>query len=321
MLTVFLGLGSALGYVVHDFLMVKVVRAVSVWSAMVWSMGTGMLILVPLALILHGLPSGEAQWQAVGFAVAGGLCEAAALACLLRGLVTGNLSIVTPLASLAGGFVAVVAILNGESLPTLALIGLPLAVAGGLMASVEKAPKEEVFGPDEATVVAEAARTGEDAASSAGQGHGNADEVGTPQARRTRATAGAGWALLSSGLFAVVVFLLAEATALHPVALAAYGRLGTMVVLVPVALLLAGLRLPRPLARRCGYAGVFDAAAFVALAAAITIGPLAVASVVISQGGTMAALLGYLFLHERLSRVQYAGVAFTCVAVTLFAIG
>ena len=58
-----------------------------------------------------------------------------------------------------------------------------------------------------------------------------------------------------------------------------------------------------------------------ALAAAITIGPLAVASVVIAQGGTMAVLLGYLLLHERLSRVQYAGVACTCVAVTLFALG
>ncbi len=40
MLTVFLGLGSAFGYVIHDFLMVKVVRAVAVWTAMAWSMGT-----------------------------------------------------------------------------------------------------------------------------------------------------------------------------------------------------------------------------------------------------------------------------------------
>jgi drug/metabolite transporter (DMT)-like permease len=122
-------------------------------------------------------------------------------------------------------------------------------------------------------------------------------------------------------LFAVVVFLMAEATVLHPVAIAAFGRLGTIVVLVPVALLLAGLRLPRPIAGRCAVAGVFDAGAFIAFAAAVTIGPLAVASVVISQGGTMAVLLGYLLLHERLSRLQYVGVACTCAAVTLFAIG
>jgi drug/metabolite transporter (DMT)-like permease len=299
MLTVVLGLGSALGYALHDFLMVKVVRAAAVWTALVWSMGVGLAILLPLALLLDGPPAGAAEWRAVGYAALSGICEAAGLACLLRGLVTGNLSIVTPLASLAGGFVAVIALIGGESLPTLAIAGLPLAVAGGLMASVEKAPKEEVFGPDVPAPPAVAPAA---------------------PARRTRPTAGAGWALLSSALFAVTVLLLAEATALGPVAVAAYGRLGTMAVLVPVALLLAGLRLPAALARRSAFAGVFDAAAFVALAAAISLGPLAVASVVISQGGTMAVLLGYVFLHERLSRVQYAGVACTCVAVTLFAL-
>ena len=146
MLTVVLGLGSALGYALHDFLMVKVVRAVALWTAMSWSMAVGLVILLPLALVLYGLPAGAAEWRAVAFAMAGGLCEAAALACLLRGLVTGNLSIVTPLASLAGGIVAVIAIIGGEALSTPAMIGLPLAVAGGLLASVEKAPAEEVFG-------------------------------------------------------------------------------------------------------------------------------------------------------------------------------
>ena len=122
-------------------------------------------------------------------------------------------------------------------------------------------------------------------------------------------------------LFAVTVLLFAQATALHPVALAAYGRLGTMVVLVPATLLLAGLKLPAPLAKRAGVAGLFDAAAFVALAAAISVGPVAIASVVVSQGGTMAALLGLVFLRERLSRVQLVGVGLTCVAVALLATG
>ena len=327
MLTVVLGLGSALGYAVHDFLMVKVVRAAAVWTALCWSMGTGLVILLPLALLLDGPPSGSAEWRAAGFAAASGLCEAAALACLLRGLVTGNLSIVTPLASLAGGFVAVIAVIGGEALSTPALIGLPVAVAGGLLASVEKAPSEDVFRLNEGGLDGAPDPPGLlDAPTGAGQtpaAAADADPVpaGPASARHRRATAGAGWALLSSVLFAVVVFLMAEATALHPVAIAAYGRLGTIVVLVPVALLLAGLRLPRPLAGRSAAAGVFDAAAFVAFAAAITIGPIAVASVVLAQGGTMAVLLGYLLLHERLSGVQYVGVACTCVAVTLFAMG
>ncbi|MEI6504062.1 MAG: EamA family transporter, partial [Armatimonadota bacterium] len=114
---------------------------------------------------------------------------------------------------------------------------------------------------------------------------------------------------------------LAWATALHPVAVAAYGRLGTMVVLVPVTLMLAGLRLPRPLAKRAAVAGCFDAAALVALATAISIGPVAVASVLASLGGLVAAVLGFVFLRERLSAVQYAGVGITCAAVVLLAAG
>ncbi len=303
MLTVVLGLGSAMGYVLHDFLMVKVVRAVAVWTAMCWAMGVGLVVLVPAALLLYGPPSGSAEWRAAAFAAAGGLCEAAALACLLRGLVTGNLSIVTPLASLAGGLVAVIAVVGGEPLTTPAVIGLPLAVAGGLLASVEKAPAKEVFRLEAAAIDV-----------SAGE-----DPPAEPVPRR-RGTAGAGWALLSSALFAVVILLLDEATALPSVAIAAYGRVGTMVVLVPVALLFAGLRLPRVFVRRTILAGLADSAGFILFAAAITIGPLAVASVVISQGGTLAVLLGYLALRERLSRLQYVGVACTCVACTLFAV-
>jgi len=272
-----------------------VVRAAAVWTALTWSMGVGLIILVPLALLVDGLPSGSAEWRAVAFAMAGGVCEAAGMGCLLRGLVKGNLSVVTPLASLTGGFVAMIMIVRGEPLPAFALVGLPLAVVGGLMASVEKAPKERVFGPDESAASARGART--------------------------RATAGAGWALLSAALFAGTMLFFVEAHALHPVALVAYGRLGTMVVLVPVTLLLAGLRLPRPLVRRAAFAGVFDAAAFVALAAAISIGPVAIASVVVAQGGAMAALLGLFVLRERLSRVQIVGVALTCVAVALLASG
>jgi drug/metabolite transporter (DMT)-like permease len=329
MLTVVLGLGSAMGYVLHDFLMVKVVRAVPVWTAMCWSMGVGMVILLPAALLLYGPPSGSVEWRATAFAAAGGLCEAAALACLLRGLVTGNLSIVTPLASLAGGLVAIIAVVGGEPLTTPAMIGLPLAVAGGLLASVERAPAEEVFrledgaldvsaGAAAAGGAGTAAAVAPDQEAAVSTGASGAAGPAAPVIRR--GTAGAGWALLSSALFAVVILLLDEATALPSVAIAAYGRVGTMVVLLPVALMLAGLRLPRVFARRTLLAGLSDSAGFILFAAAITIGPLAVASVVISQGGTLAVLVGYLALRERLSRLQYVGVACTCVACTLFAV-
>ena len=244
----------------------------------------GLAILVPLALIVDGLPSGDEQWRAAGFAAASGVLEFLGLGALLKGLSTGNLSVVTPLGSLAGGFAAVGAIALGETLPTIALIGLPLAVLGGLMASVERAPVSALG-----------------------------------ERRRTRATAGAGWALLSAVLFAGTLLLFAEATALPPISLAAVGRVSTTIVVIPVALLTGGLVLPRPFRRRAVVAGAVDAGAFVGLAAAISLGPVAIASVSVAQAGTWAVIIGLVVLREKLSRVQLVGVALTCVAITMLA--
>ncbi|MGE5228631.1 MAG: EamA family transporter [Deltaproteobacteria bacterium] len=284
MLTVAFGLASALGYAVHDYLLVRIVRSVSVWTALTWVMLVGLAVLLPLALLVDGLPSGDEQWRAAGFAAASGVLEFLGLGALLKGLSTGNLSVVTPLGSLSGGFAAIAVILLGEALPPITWVGLPLAVAGGLMASVERAP-DSVLG----------------------------------ERSRTRATAGAGWALLSAALFAGTMLFFAEATALPPVSLAAVGRAATCVFVVPVALLTGGLVLPRGYRRRATVAGVVDAGAFVALAVAISLGPVAIASVSVAQAGTWAVVIGLVVLRERLSRVQLAGVVLTCVAITLLA--
>jgi drug/metabolite transporter (DMT)-like permease len=284
LLTVVSGLASAFGYAVHDYLLVRVVRSASVWTALLWVMLVGLAILLPLALIVDGVPGGDGQWRAAGFAAASGVLEFLGLGALLKGLSTGNLSVVTPLGSLSGGFAAVIAIVLGETLPPVAWVGLPLAVIGGLMASVERAP-ESALG----------------------------------ESRRTRATAGAGWALLSAALFAGTLLLFAEATVLPPVTLAAIGRLATTLIVVPVALLTGGVVLPRRFRGRAAAAGVVDAGAFVALAAAITLGPVAIASVTVAQAGTWAVIIGLVLLRERLGRVQLAGVVLTCVAITILA--
>ena len=77
--------------------------------------------------------------------------------------------------------------------------------------------------------------------------------------------------------------------------------------------------LPRPFRRRAVVAGVVDAGAFVGLAAAISLGPVAIASVSVAQAGTWAVIIGLVVLREKLSRVQLVGVALTCVAITMLA--
>jgi drug/metabolite transporter (DMT)-like permease len=281
-LTVLAGLGSALGYALHDYLMVKVVRAVSVWTALTWAMAAATAVLLPLALLVDGVPSGAAESRAVLFALGSGLLEVAGLAALLRGLVTGNLSVVAPLACLSGGFAAAAVIVAGETLSAPGYAGVALAVAGGLLASIER---PEGAGP-----------------------------------ARARATAGAGWALLSALLFALTFLFIAGADELPPLSMAAIGRTASVVTLVPLAALTGGLRLPAELRLRTVGAGLFDGAAFVLLAVAITVGPLAIASVTAAQSGTMAALLGLALLRERLTRLQLVGVALTLVAVTVLAV-
>jgi drug/metabolite transporter (DMT)-like permease len=280
-LTVLAGLGSAFGYAFHDYLMVRVVRAVSVWTALTWALSVGLVVLVPLALLVDGLPQGEAQWQAVAYAAAAGVLEVAGLAALLRGFVTGNLSVVAPLAALAGGFAAAVAIAGGETLTPAAWVGVPLAVAGGALASVERRPDGR---------------------------------------RGAHATAGAGWALLCSALFACVLLFFDQASALPPLSVAAWGRISTMLVLVPLTAVVAGLRLPREFRARTIVAGFCDAGGFLLMAVAIGLGPLPVASVTIAQAGTMAALMGFIVLRERLRGLQVAGVILTLLAVTLLAL-
>ena len=92
-----------------------------------------------------------------------------------------------------------------------------------------------------------------------------------------------------------------------------------MVVLVPLTAVLAGLRLPREFRGRTIGAGFCDAGGFLLMSVAIGLGPLAVASVTIAQAGTMAALMGFVVLRERLRGLQVAGVVLTLIAVTLLA--
>jgi drug/metabolite transporter (DMT)-like permease len=125
--------------------------------------------------------------------------------------------------------------------------------------------------------------------------------------------------LLSAALFACTLLFFAEATALPPFSLAAVGRAATCVIVVPVALLTGGLMLPRGYRRRAAVAGAVDAGAFVALALAVSLGPVAVASVSVAQAGTWAVVIGFVLLRERLSRVQLVGVVLTCVAITMLA--
>jgi drug/metabolite transporter (DMT)-like permease len=283
-LTAVLSLGSALGYTIHDVLMMRVVRSTPVFTALFWVQSVALLMFVPAWLLFIGLPEGGEEWRAAGLAALSGPVEVLALASLLKALAVGKLSIVAPLAALGGGFGAVFAIALGEPVTGLAVVGLPLAVAGAVLASMEP---------------------------------GGVDDAGRRQ--RASATAGAGWALLCAAIFGIEPVLFGEAAALSPIAVVSIGRIASLSLLIPLLAIAYGFRMQRVHVLPVAVSGFVDGLALIALAAATAIGPVATASVLVAQTGTMSAIVGVIALKERLTKVQIVGIVLAVVAVTLLA--
>jgi drug/metabolite transporter (DMT)-like permease len=229
-----------------------------------------------------------------------------------------------------GGVTALAVILLGERVNTLSAVALPLAVVGVLLTSLvtpeEEAVEEVARGP--VTPGADAADAAT-AAPSAGV-RGGAVKVGAARASsggpaagtksRLRTTAGAGWGLLAAVLFGLTFLVYGYADGIPAVSAAAWGRLTGMAVFLPFALLRVPLRMQPRLYVTTTVAAALDSVAYTAIAAALVIGPVSVASVLSAQFATIALLLGVIVRHERLAAHQIAGLACTIAAVTLFAL-
>jgi drug/metabolite transporter (DMT)-like permease len=137
MLTVLAGLGSALSYALSDMLAQRVSRREGIVRVMLWILATGLAIVLPVALLVDGVPHGSGQWRAVAFSAAAGVMYLGAYSCLLLGLRRGDLSLVAALSSLQGLFAAVFAVIGGEQVTGLLVLGLALGVIGGALAAVQ----------------------------------------------------------------------------------------------------------------------------------------------------------------------------------------
>lgn len=137
MLTILTGLSSALAYASSDTLSQRASRAADVTRVVAWVLLLGLALILPLALIVEGVPSGGAQWRAAGLAALSGIAYLAGYRSLLEGLRRGDLSLVAALSSLSGAFTAVIALLRGEHMSAMVGLGLALAVSGGLLAAFQ----------------------------------------------------------------------------------------------------------------------------------------------------------------------------------------
>ncbi len=141
MLTVLVGLLSAFSYASSDMLSQRVTRATRALVQVAWVLVTGAVIVLPVALIVDGLPSGGAQWRAAGFAALAGAIYVAAFVCLLRALASGDLGLMSALNALQGAYATGAFVLLGSRLTPLLAVSLALCVLGAVLASIEHRAK------------------------------------------------------------------------------------------------------------------------------------------------------------------------------------
>lgn len=166
---------------------------------------------------------------------------------------------------------------------------------------------------------------------------------------RAKTAAGAGWALASGLLFALVMVSYDHADGLTWLSTTAISRIVSFVIFVPIVVVVLawerrarepaaatppaaasaavpapglprGLLLPPRLLGLAVIAGVFEVVGLVLVAASIISGPLAVAGVMSSQFATFATILGIALLGERPRWWQLVGVVLTIAGVSILGV-
>jgi drug/metabolite transporter (DMT)-like permease len=238
--------------------------------------------LVVLAVVLVAVP-GRFDPASIGWGAAAGVSGAVALLLFYRALAVGAMTVVAPLTAVMAAVVPVIGgILLGERPTWLALSGVLLAVAAILLVGAE--------------------------------------EGRLPGLRMLRG-AGVGTALLAGTGFGVLFVLLSRSAPDSGFWPLAGARAASLLLLGAVAVLSRRSVVPRGAAPALVIAsGVGDMLANLLFVLASRIGLLSVVGVVLALYPAATVLLALLVLHERLHRVQVAGLGLAATGVVLIAL-
>jgi drug/metabolite transporter (DMT)-like permease len=233
-------------------------------------------------LIVFGARGAHLDGRSFAIGLAAGAGGGAGLAAFSRALAVGTMSIVSPIVACGAVVPFAISIATGERPSTLALAGAGVAVAGAVLASAEERRA--------------AAR------------------------ERAHAVALAAVAAGALGLFTYFLGLGSrEGTALSTLVGA---RVGSLMLLLVLALVLrAPLRLGRQALLPVAAVGLCDVSANALFALASGHGLLALVSVLGSLYPVMTVLLAYVFLDERLTPLQLAGVGVAVAGVAALSVG
>jgi drug/metabolite transporter (DMT)-like permease len=136
-LTILSGLSASLSYAISDLFSQHVTRRTRPLTQVTWVLMTGATIIVPIALLVDGLPEGAAAWRSAGIAALAGVTYFGAFSGLLRALDVGDLGLVSALISLQGAYSTVTFIALGAPVTPLLGAALALCAFGAVLTAVE----------------------------------------------------------------------------------------------------------------------------------------------------------------------------------------
>ncbi len=262
------GLGAAVAWTISTVCSSRSSRILDPASVVAWVMLIGFIVAVPLALA-DGVPAALTHTSGLWLALAGA-GNVGGLLLAYRAMRVGRVALVAPVLSSEGAMAALIAILVGESIAPQVGITLSVIVLGIALAAIP--------------------------------GGSGGESVHHRHSHAMLYAIGAALAWGSS------LYAAGRAGASLPVTwVAASARIvGVPVLVLPLALQ-GRLRLSRAAAPLVLASGVAEVAGFYAYTAGARHG-IAIAAVLSSQFGALAAVVGYLLFGERLSRLQVGGV-------------
>jgi drug/metabolite transporter (DMT)-like permease len=281
---ILLGLLTALSWGGADFLARFATRRIGTLRALFYMQGVGFVLLTVFLSWLGGwghLADGSG-WQPWAWGLLGGLLNGISTLSLYRAFEIGKMSVVAPLSASYPALTLLLSLSSGERLTGIRTAGIICVLLGAIaVAAGEKA-------------------------TAAGNGEGS-----------PRSGAGIGWAIISGIGFGFLFWLLG----LHIVPRVGAPQTVWMIRMTSAALagilILAGkmpIRLPRDNTKwLVSGMGLLDTGAFLMSNRAMQMEHIAVVSVLGSLYGAVTVALAALFLRERISRWQFAGI------VTIFA--
>ncbi len=284
-----LALVSGLAWGTGDFLGGLMTRRLGVLLVMAIAQFAG-LVITGLLIVVLAQPMPETRY--LMFGALGGLTGTIGLAALYQGLSIGPMSVVAPTASLSVMVPVLIGIATGDRPAPLQWVGMACAITGIILAAREADPTD-IEGGEE------------------------------PPERRGWRGPGFLLALVAAVFLGLLVVSLSAAGHGNAWWAAFVVRLTSVPILIVVAVMWRRHeRMPN--LREAGVLvgiGAFDNVANVTFALAAQTGMLALVSVLGSLYPVSTVLLARSFLHERLSRLQTAGVVTAFVGVGLIALG